>query len=46
MLGTDAGRRLIDAIEGVEAYFVETAEGGESKIYRTSGFSDLFDPMI
>jgi len=46
VLGTDAGRRLIDAIEGVEAYFVETAEGGESQIYRTSGFSDLFDPMI
>jgi thiamine biosynthesis lipoprotein len=46
VLGTDEGRRLIDAIEGVEAYFVETAEGGESQIHRTSGFSDLFDPMI
>jgi thiamine biosynthesis lipoprotein len=40
VLGTDAGRRLIDAIEGVEAYFVETAEGGESQIHRTGGFSD------
>lgn len=40
ILGAEAGRRLIDEIEGVEAYFVETAKGGDSQIHRTSGFID------
>jgi thiamine biosynthesis lipoprotein len=40
VLGAEAGRRLIDKIEGVEAYFVGTADGGDIQIHRTSGFID------
>jgi thiamine biosynthesis lipoprotein len=41
VLGAEAGRRLIDEIEGVEAYFVETADDGDIQIHRTSDFSSL-----